>query len=63
MRVAIAGMPRALGTKAITDWRIETMDAELKLEMMRMLSITAALASGLSLGVGAAIIAVVALLQ
>jgi hypothetical protein len=39
------------------------MDAQLKLEMMRVLSITAALASGLSLGVGAAIVGVLALLQ
>jgi hypothetical protein len=44
-------------------WRTGTMDAQLKLEMMRVLSITAALASGLSLGVGAAIVAVLALLQ
>jgi hypothetical protein len=44
-------------------WRNGTMDAQLKLEMMRVLSITAALASGLSLGVGAAIVGVLALLQ
>ena len=35
----------------------------MRLEMMRMLSATAALASGVSLGVGAIIVGVVALLQ
>ena len=40
------------------------MDARnMGLEMMRMLSTTAALASGVSLGVGAIIVGVVALLQ
>jgi hypothetical protein len=36
---------------------------EMKLEMMRTLSATAALASGVSLGVGALIVAILALLQ
>ena len=36
---------------------------DMRVEMMRMLSATAAYASGISLGVGAVIVGVVALLQ
>jgi hypothetical protein len=43
---------------------VENMKAQdMKVEMMRMLSTTAVLASGVSLGVGAVIVAIAALLQ
>jgi hypothetical protein len=52
---------RRLGATVARDETMHTRD--MKLEMVRMLSATAALASGVSLGVGTIIVGVLALLS